>query len=141
VEKLDLPPVSLVGDGRIPHGAFNPDDELLRPESEKQVTAMTRDQLLTFYTKLEEREKVLLLLELAHSLTVVARGTYGQGQVQDPMKLIKTNEFQHRLSRITANILRRKRIHTDKEVVEHLFEGFAELEAMYFVERVVDHWG
>jgi hypothetical protein len=56
---------------------------------------MTQDQLLTFYAKLNEKEKVLFLLELAHNLTVVARGAYFQGHVQDPTKLMKANEFQN----------------------------------------------
>jgi hypothetical protein len=80
------------------------------------------------------------LLELAHNLTVVARGAYYQGEVQDQAKLIKANEFQHRLIRMAANALRRRQIHTEEQTVNYLFGGFAELSAVHFVERVVDHW-
>jgi hypothetical protein len=101
---------------------------------------MTQDQLLAFYAKLDESERALFLIELAHNLTVVARGSYFQGAVTDPEKLIKANEFQHRLTRIAADALQGKSPHTPEQTIERIVMGFTELDAAHFVERVFGRW-
>ena len=101
---------------------------------------MTKDQLLAFYTKLDEPARALFLIELAHNLTVVARGAYFQGSVTDPAKVIKANEFQHRLTRISADVLQGKTHRSPEQVTERITMGFIELDAAHFVERVVDRW-
>jgi len=90
--------------------------------------------------KLHGSERVLFLIDLAHNLTVVARDAYFQGNVNDPEKLIKANEFQHRLTGIAADVLRAKSHRTDEQTIERIFMGFTELDAAQFVERVVARW-
>jgi hypothetical protein len=106
----------------------------------REIRDMTHDQLLAFYTKLHGSERVLFLIDLAHNLTVVARDAYFQGNVNDPEKLIKANEFQHRLTGIAADVLRAKTHRTDEQTIERIFMGFTELDAAQFVERVVARW-
>lgn len=101
---------------------------------------MTRDQLLSIYIKLDKTDKARLLVELAHNLTVVARDAYFQGSVTNPAKLIATNEFQHRLTGMAADVTDEKSHRTAEQTIERIVMGFDELHAMRFVERVVARW-
>jgi hypothetical protein len=101
---------------------------------------MTPDLLLSIYLKLDKTDKARLLIELAHNLTVVARDAYFQGSVTNPAKLIAANEFQHRLTRMAADVMDEKSHRTAEETIERIVMGFTELHAARCVERVVARW-
>lgn len=101
---------------------------------------MTRGQLLSIYLKLDKTDKARLLIELAHNLTVVARDAYFQGSVTNPTKVIAANEFQHRLTRMAADVMDEKSHSTAEQTIERIVMGFTELHAARFVERVVTRW-
>lgn len=89
----------------------------------------TMETLLAFFEALNEKQKVVFLVRIAHELTIVGRATYMQGKIQEPEKLIKVNEFQHRLSGMISDHLQNKYVRTDAEMIRRIFLGYEELEA------------
>lgn len=98
---------------------------------------MNQSEFSAVYSKLTDEEKVGLFLELSHGLTVICRDAYFQGVIEKPDRLIKANEFQHRLARMALDIMDRQVVHTDDEIAEYLRVGFAEVEGTETLEEVI----
>ena len=87
------------------------------------------EQLLAFFEALSEKQKAIFLVRIAHELTLVGRATYMQGKVLEPEKLLKVNEFQHRLSGMISDHLQNKHFHDDGEMIRRIVLGYEELQA------------
>jgi|SRR5271170_201038 len=98
---------------------------------------MTPEELGAQFARLTQQEKLRLLLDLSHNLTVAARDAYFQGEVDKPDKLVGANEFQHRLTRMALDIIDGTTFMKDDEIAEYLLVGFAELGATNFLEDSV----
>ncbi len=98
---------------------------------------MSQNEALSAYSRFTEEERIRFLLELSHGLTVIARDAYFQGVIEKPDKLIKSNEFQHRLARLALDIMDKQVVHTDDEIAEYLRAGFAEVEGTEMLEEVI----
>jgi uncharacterized protein (DUF1786 family) len=96
------------------------------------------EKLSALFVDLDNERQVLLLVEIAHHLTIVAREAYLQGEVQDANKLMRANEFQHRLLRMISNKLTNERIHTDEEIVQRILVGFEEIGGLGALEQLCD---
>lgn len=62
--------------------------------------AMTADEVLAAYSRLEPNKQLRVLAGFARALTVVARGTYVPltEDIADPRRLRVLNEIQHRVT-------------------------------------------
>ena len=98
---------------------------------------MNQQQFVTTFADLSKQEKIRLLLRLAHEITVIARDAYFQGRVQNPAKLIKANEVQHRLIGMIIDLVDRHTVRTDKEIAQYLLAGFADLSATKMLEEII----
>lgn len=98
---------------------------------------MTKEQVLAVYAQLGKEERIRLLVRLSHKLTVIARDAYFQGKVQNPAKLIRTNELQHRLVGLTIDLIDGQAVRTDQEIAEYLLTGFAEIDATAMLEQTL----
>jgi hypothetical protein len=87
------------------------------------------EKLLAFFEALNEKQKAIFLVRIAHELTIVGRATYMQGKIQEPEQLVKVNEFQHRLSGMISDHLQNKHVRDDSEMIRRIFLGYEELQA------------
>ena len=102
-----------------------------------QMIDMNQNEVRSAYSRFTEEERIRFLLELSHRLTVIARDAYFQGVIEKPDKLIKANEFQHRLARLALDIMDKQAVHTDDEIAEYLRAGFADVEGTEMLEEVI----
>ena len=90
---------------------------------------MTTKQLSDLYNGLDDRQKVIMLLRFAHRVTIVARDAYSGGVVRDAQKMMRINEFQHRLIQHALGIIEGSWLRTGSELAEYLIAGFDEIGA------------
>lgn len=100
---------------------------------------MDQAELLAAYRSESNEAKVRLLLELSHKITIVARDACEEGEILKPGKLIKINEFQHRLLRIILDLVGGQGVRTDDEVAEYLYVGCTECGATQMLTEVFRH--
>ena len=96
---------------------------------------MDAQELLAWYVRSENGDRLRFLLTLSHQMTIFARGAYADERVENEAKLIGVNELQHRLVSFCLDLIDDSRVHSGQWIVEYLVTATQELGAAWAMQE------